>query len=212
MFAIARKTSFFYFTHLCTFCVPAWPALLKGKGGILSMMALFVPAWLSSSVLWSERQESYAFLRMLPVTDQEVVRAKFGLPLVAAIVYWLILAVMVGWAWDSTDEYSAYMALVNLACAVSLPLAACWYILSWRFGVSALTVGVVAFLVIDIILSFVLNVDRRAWVGAPGIPMVRWLADGPWYWQACLFLAAFAAYYGLMRVATRVKAKSDAYL
>jgi hypothetical protein len=31
MLAIARKTSFFYFTHLVTFCAPAWPALMKGK-------------------------------------------------------------------------------------------------------------------------------------------------------------------------------------
>ena len=212
MFAIARKTSFFYFTHLCTFCAPVWPALLKGKGGIISMMAIFVPAWLSSSVLWSEKQESYAFLRMLPVTDHEIVRAKFGLTLAAAFVYWLILSLFTWWAWGSTWEYPAYMALANLSCAVSLPLAACWYIFSWRFGISALTVGVIAFLVLDLIATFVVNVERRRWVGAPGIPTVRWLAEGPWYLQLYLFLLAFAAYYGLMEVAVRVKARSEAHL
>ena len=212
MFTIARKTSFFYFTHLCTFTAPAWPALMKGKGGIISMLAFWVPAWLSSSVLWSERQESYPFLRTLPVTDREIVREKFGLALMAAFVYWLILSILAWWAWGSQWEYPAYMALVNLACAVSLPLVACWYILYWRFGMTALTVGVIAFIVLDIIMVFVLNVDRRNWVGAPGIPAARWLAEGPWYLQFYLILMAVAAYYGLMKVAVLVKQKSEASL
>lgn len=211
MLAIARKTSFFYFTHLVTFCAPAWPAMLKGKGGIVSMLSFWVPLWLSSSVLWSEKQESYALLRMLPVTDREIVRAKFGLALAAAFVYWLFLALFAWWAWESAWEYPYYMALANLTCAVSLPLAACWYIFSWRFGQAALTVGVLAFIVLGIITTFILNVDRRNWVGAPGIPGVRWLAEGPWFLQLGLFLIALAAYYGLMRVAFRVKETCEAY-
>jgi hypothetical protein len=212
MLAVARKTSFFYFTHLVTFCAPAWPALLKGKGGIISMLAFWVPLWISSSVLWSEKQESYALLRMLPVTDREIVRAKFGLALAAAFVYWLILSLFNWWAWDSSWEYPFYMALANLTCAVSLPLTAFWYIFSWRFGQSALTVGVLAFIALAIIPTFALNIDRWDWVGAPGITAARWLAEGPWYLQLCLFLIALAAYYGLMHVAVRVKTKSEAYL
>jgi hypothetical protein len=212
MFTIARKSSFFYFTHLCTFCAPAWPALLKGKGGILSMLAIFVPAWLSSSILWSERLESYAFLRMLPVTEREIVSAKFGLALAAASVYWLILYLFAWWAWGSTWEFPIYTALANLTCAISLPLVAGWYILSYRFGISALTVGVIAFIVLDVAFVFVINVDRGNWVGAPGIPVARWLAAGPWYLQFFLVLIALAAYYGLMEVAVQVKKKYEASL
>ncbi|MBZ5497037.1 MAG: ABC-2 transporter permease [Acidobacteriia bacterium] len=211
MFAIARKTSFFFLTHLGTFSLPAF-LLLKGKGSVISMMAIFVPAWLSSSVLWSEKMESYAFLRMLPVTDREIVRVKFGLALAAAFVYWLILSLLVRAAWGSTWEYPAYVALTNLTCAISLPLVACWYIFYWRFGISALTAGVLAFVVLDVIATFVVNVDHGNWVGAPGIPIIRWLAEVPWYPQLYLFLAAFAAYYGLMEVAIRVKARSEACL
>ncbi len=176
------------------------------------MMAIFVPAWLSSSVLWSENRESYAFLRALPVTDREIVRAKFGLALGAAFFYWLILSLLIRWAWDSSWDYPAYMALANLTCAISLPLVACWYIFHWRFGTSALTVSVIAFVVIDIAVAFIVNVDRGNWVGAPGIPAVRRLAEGPWYLQPLVLLAALAAYYGLMRLAVRVKARSEAYL
>jgi len=103
MFAIARKTSFYYFTHLWTFSLAAL-FVLRGRGGILSMMAILVPAWLSSSVLWSENMESYAFLRTLPVTDREVVRAKFSLALAAAFVYWVILLLLVSSAWGHTGN------------------------------------------------------------------------------------------------------------
>jgi len=212
MFAILRKTSFFYFTHLCTFSAPAWPALMKGEGGILSMMAVFIPAWLSSSVLWSERQESYAFLRTLPVTDREIVRTKFGLVLAAACAYWVILSLLVLSSWGSSWEYPAYMALTNLACALALPLAACWYIVSWRFGVDALTTGVMIFVVLDLAAAFVVNVDNRRWVGAPGIAAARWLAEAPWYFQPAMFLLSLAFYYALMEVAVRVKARSEACL
>ncbi len=212
MFAIARKTSFFYITHLCTFCAPAFPALMKGEGGIISMLAFWVPLWLSSSVLWSEKQESYALLRMLPVTDRQVVRAKFGLPLAATFVYWLILSVFNWWAWNSRWEYPFYVALANLTCALSLPLAAIWHIVSWRFGKSALTVGVLALIVLGIVASFILNLDGREWIGAPGIPAVRWFAEGRGYLQLCLFLASLAAYYGLMQVAVRVKQNSETSL
>ena len=169
-------------------------------------MALFVPVWLSSSVLWSEKQESYAFLRMLQVTDREIVRTKFGLALGAAFLYWLILSLLVRYAWGSTWDYPAYMALANLTCAISLPLAACWYIIHWRFGASALTVSVLIFMVIDVAVTF------RNWVGGQGIPAVRLLAEGPWYLQLLMFVTALAAYFGLMQVAVRVKARSEAYL
>jgi hypothetical protein len=89
---------------------------------------------------------------------------------------------------------------------------ACWYIFSWRFGQSALTVGVMAFIALAIIPTFALNLDRWDWIGAPGIAAARWLAGGPWYLQLCPFLIALAAYYGLMQVAIRVKQKSEASL
>ena len=73
-------------------------------------------------------------------------------------------------------------------------------------------VGVLAFIVLDIAAVFIVTVDRGNWVGAPGIPVVQWLAEGPWYLQLCLFLIALAAYYGLMQVAVRVKQKSEASL
>jgi len=213
MSAILRKSSFFFITHLCTFSVPGLATIPMWENpGIISMMALWVPLWLSSSVLWSERQESYAFLRTLPVTDRQIVRTKFGLALGFIVLYWAILILLIRRSWGATPEYAGYMALASLTCAVSIVLAAFWYIFSWRFGVSALTVVVIAVLVIGFIVALAVNLERLIRTSGIGILAPRWLAEGPWIYQILLFAAALAAYFGLMRVAVRVKEKSEAVL
>jgi glucan phosphoethanolaminetransferase (alkaline phosphatase superfamily) len=176
---------------------------------MLSVMALWVPIWLSSSVLWSERQESYAFLRTLPVTDREIVRTKFSLALGSALLYWLFLALLIRRAWGSTPEYAGYMALASLTCAIAIILSAAWYIFSWRFGIPALTVCVIVFLVIVIITTMAANIERMIHTGGIGILAPRWLAEGPWFYHILLLAAALAAYYGLMQVAVRVKVKRE---
>lgn len=211
MSPILRKSSFFYITHLCTFSIPGLVTIPKWENpGMLSVMALWVPIWLSSSVLWSERQESYAFLRTLPVTDREIVRTKFGLALAFALLYWLFLALLIRRAWGSTPEYAGYMALASLTCAIAIILSAAWYIFSWRFGLPALTVGVIVFLVIVIITTMAANIERMTRTGGIGILAPRWLAEGPWFYHILLLAAALAAYYGLMQVAVRAKVKSEA--
>lgn len=212
MSAILRKGSFFFITHLCTFSIPPLAMLLGQRNrGVLSVMAIWVPVWLSSSILWSERQESYGFLRTLPVTDRQIVRAKFGLALGFAVIYWLVLSLFIRGAWGSTPEYSGYMALAGITCAVSLVLAGGWYIISWRFGPSALTAGVMTFMVLGILGTWIVDVRRAVRIGGIGTFAPRWLAEGPWVYQAVLFSVALAAYYGLMRLAFRVKEESEAF-
>jgi hypothetical protein len=211
MSAILRKSSFFFITHLCTFSVPGLATIPMWESpGMISVMALWVPIWLSSSVLWSERQESYAFLRTLPVTDRQIVRTKFGLALGFAFLYWLWLAFLIRRAWGPTPEYAGYMALATLTCAIAIILVAGWYIFSWRFGLPALTAAVVALLAIVIIATMSTNLERMIRTGGIGILAPRWLSEGPWTYQAALAAAALASYYGLMRLAVRVKEKSEA--
>lgn len=213
MSAILRKSSFFFITHLCTFSIPGLVAIpIWENAGMLSVMALWVPLWLSSSVLWSERQESYAFLRTLPVTDRQVVRAKFGLALGFIVLYWAILALLIRRSWGASPEYAGYMALASLTCSLAVVLAAVWYIVSWRFGTTVLTVAVIALLVIGLIMALAANMERMVKTRGIGILAPRWLAEGPWIYQVLLFAAALAAYFGLMRVAVRVKERSEANL
>ena len=74
MWPIIRRSSFFYLTHLATFSAALlW--LFQGWRAF-EVVPLFIPIWLSSSVLFSEHDESYAFLRTLPVTDRALVQAR----------------------------------------------------------------------------------------------------------------------------------------
>jgi hypothetical protein len=213
MSALARKSSQFFITHLCTFAIPGLIEITASRNrGILWVMALWVPAWLSSSVLWSEKTESYAFLRILPVTDREIVRTKFCLVLGFAMVYWIVLNLFFRLAWGSAPVVSSMQALANLTCAVSLLLAGGWYIFSWRFGASALTVGVMAFIAIVLLGTIIGVFERGIRSPNPGVLFSRQLAEGPWIYQVVMIAAALAAYYGLMRLAVRVKEKSEAYL
>lgn len=213
MSAIARKSSFFFLTHLGTFSLPALSMLWSGRNrGVLAVMALWAPVWLSSSVLWSERQESYAFLRMLPVTDRQIVRTKLGLALGFAFTYWLLLALLVRLAWGSTSEYAGYMALVNLSCSLALALMAGWYVFAWRFGRGALTAGVMAFVVIVILATWAVDVSSLIRTGGIGTLVPRRLAEGFWTYQAGWMVLAMAAYYGLSRLAIRIKERSEASL
>ena len=213
MSAILRKSSFFFITHLGTFSIPGLATIPGWENpGMISVMALWVPLWISSSVLWSERQESYSFLRSLPVTDRQIVRTKFGLALGFILLYWLILALLIRKGWGQTPQYDGYMALASLTCAVSIVLAAGWYLLSWRFGTTVLTVAVIALLAVAIVITMAANIERMIKTSGIGILAPRWLAEGPWIYQALLFAAALAACFGLMRVAVRVKERSEAIL
>jgi hypothetical protein len=211
MSALLKKSSYFFFTHFATFSIPPLFMLLSGKNrGVLAIMSLWIPVWLSSSILWSERMESYAFLRLLPATDRRIVRLKFGLALGFAAAYWLLMTLLIRAAFGSTPEFSGYTALADLTCAISLVLAGGWYVFSWRFGPTALTAAVLIFGAAVILSTWI--VDVKSIVRSAGIDPVapRWLAQGPGILHLALLAAALAVYYGLMRLAVRVKEKSEA--
>jgi ABC-2 family transporter protein len=213
MSAIARKSSYFFLSHLVTFSVPGFAEVFRFHNrGMLWVMALWVPAWFSSAVLWSEKVESYAFLRTLPVTDREIVRTKFGLTLGFATVYWLILFLYGRVVLGTTPAGSSFQALAVLICAVSLLLAGGWYLFSWRFGPTALTVAVLVFIVLVLFGTLAGVFEGGIRSPEPELFFSRQLSEGPWIYQALVAAAALAAYYGLMRAAVRVKEKSEAYL
>src|SRR4030042_4298146 len=92
MWPIIRRNAFWYFTHLMTFGFPLYNFVFnEGRRGYIVFLTLMAPVWLCSAVLWSERQESYAFLRMLPVRDGAIAQAKLRLGLAGVFVYWLLL-------------------------------------------------------------------------------------------------------------------------
>jgi len=112
VWTIIRRNAFWYFTHLITFGFPLFNFVFnEGRRGYLVYLTFMAPVWLCSSVLWSERIESYAFLRMLPVRDGDIARAKLRLGLAAVVVYWLLLLLYSLLAWGASPAFAGRLLL-----------------------------------------------------------------------------------------------------
>jgi hypothetical protein len=210
MLRIFRKSSLFYITHLITFSLFGLP-LLQNRLGVIPVMALLMPLWVSSSVLFSEREESYGFLRLLPVTDGMIVRTKFTLALLAVFAYWSLMTYVTLHLCLGTDYLAPNLALINVCTVVGLLLAACWYICIWRIGTSIMVIVILAYMAMNLIGAMVLLAAAGA--GAPLLAdrllLSRLLAAAPWYGHVLVLLMALAAGYGLMRLGIRVKSGNE---
>jgi hypothetical protein len=209
------KSSPFYLSHMLTFSLLGLP-LLAGEAGVVPIMAMLIPVWVSSSVLFSELRESYGFLRTLPLTDREVVGAKFLLALGAVAVYWVAMIWITVQTGIGTPLFPRNLALVHLSVIFSLLAAACWYIGIWLFGTTVMTIVVVTFMVVGTIGSIVLRFgpagSPAAWAMIHELVLVRLLAASPWFVYVLLAVVALLAYYALMRLAVRVKRTSEAHI
>lgn len=212
MVPIIRRSSFFYLTHLATFC-----GLLLGlfRGWhAFEVVPVFMPIWLSGSVLFSERDESYAFLRTLPVTDRAMVRAKFGILLSASAAYWLAFT---GVAIALSDRLSfGYPAgvFITLTWGFSLLLAAVWQIAIWRLGQPLMTWFIVGYMACNMFaaIPYIVSLSRGEWEGFWESTTILWLARTPGITLALTIAVVLAAFYGLMQVGVRVKQSSEACL
>lgn len=211
MFPIIQRSSPLYLTHFVTFTMMAGPILLD-KPRILWVAAMLLPVWMSSSVLWSEREESYGFLRTLPVTDGEIVRSKFTLAALAVGVYWLILLVISVRVAELTNEFFPSLTLIHVCCGFSLVIAACCYLGIWRWGIGIMTPVILGFMFLNIVLALWVNFGRR--IGdlsrAPGMSVVRYLSEAPWYLSLLFLILAVLAYYVLMQLGIRIKKAAEA--
>ena len=186
--------------------------LLMDKPADFSVVTMLLPVWLCSSVLWSEREESYGFLKTLPVTDRDIVRSKFTLAALALVIYWLILLVTSVRVAELTNGVFPSLTLVYLCCGVSFLIACCCYIGIWRFGVSVMTPLILAFMFLNIVLALWVNSGRRMGdlPSAPGMSVVRYLAEFPWYLSGLIALLAVLTFYALMQLGIYVKKTTEA--
>jgi hypothetical protein len=212
MYAVLKKTSPLYCSHLMTFSLMGWPALFGGQF-VAAGMAGFIVVWISSSVVFTELHENNAFLRMMPLTDREIVQTKFSLAFVAVLVYWLILAFFVFTAAPVGAE-KWMLALATLGAGVALPAAAVWYIFIWLVGrkvaiiVFANMMGLTLFTII--ILSATHPEFREFfWANVDELQIASRLESGGILLHLTTAFVAVLAYYGMMQVAVRVKERSE---
>jgi len=212
---ILRRSSFYYATSVVTYMALMGRYFITRSWPVFEIIPLFMPVWLAAALLASESDESYAFLRTLPVAERSVARRKFLLILIAAAVEWLLM-VLVAWlrTGDGVATGSTFV-FVTLVCGAGMLVAGGLQIAIWRFGVAAvrppLIVAMAIVLVMLILHTFALKrVD--AWFAFSQFGPVDWLGGAPWLSNAALVLLALAAYSRLERLGVRVKSSSEAHL
>lgn len=212
---ILRRSSFFYLSHVVVFAgvlgrymgADPWPAF--------EVIPLFMPVYLASSVLFSEKGESYAFLRTLPVTDRTIVRTKLGLILGLAVAYWLfMMLVALARSSDGTTGPSTFV-YITVVCGYGFVLGASCQIGIWRFGQSAMAGVIAGIMGVSLALAIVHTASLRRspdWPVLTRLSAIEWLANAPWLSVVVLAGLCIAAFWGLMRIGVRVKATSEACL
>ncbi len=212
---IIRRSLILYLTHFMTWFGILGRFLFFRDWTGFEIIPLFMPVWLASSVVFTERDESYAFLRTLPVTDRRVVQCKFGLILGASAVYWLF---MMGAALVRSDGPVAgptvpvYITIVSIC---GLLVGACLQMLVWRLGASIATGAGIVFMVLSLTLTIIHTASLNSapdWPVLTSTAAVEWLAGAPWLSIPVLGGLALLAFYGLLRMGVRVKASSEACL
>jgi hypothetical protein len=210
MLSIFINRLFFYVSHLVTFSLIGLP-LLKRQIGVIPVMAMLIPVWVSSTVLWSEREESYGFLRTLPVTDKEIVRTKFTLVALVVLVYFLLTTAAVVQYCHGTPYLAHNMALVEVGAIVALIAAACWFVGIWLFGIGAMIIFILSFMFLGLASAILLRFGdgRDLWCAAYDLIPVDLLARAPWYVDGLVLLLGLLGYYVLMQLAVKVKRASE---
>ena len=212
---ILRRSSFTYLTTLLTYCALLGRFLVTRDWTAFEIIPLFMPVWLASAMLFSERDESYAFLRALPVADAVVVRTKFRLILTFATIQWLLMTMAALFRTDDGAAGASVLVYVALICAAALLVVACLQIGIWRYGLSVMTAVIMVFILVGLALVIVHMASLKYeshWPALSRLAVVEWLGGAPWLSIAAIAAVALVAFFGLMRAGLRVKASSEAYL
>lgn len=174
------------------------------------MMGFFLVAGVAAAVINSELRDSfgggYQFLQSLPLTDSEIVQAKFMAALFDIGVSWLLVCIAFSVLPGGPGILSlslSYITLWSLCTCIGVSL---WYAFVYRFGFEksavALTLALLGFLLpLSLILDQVLDFPDT--LGFP--PLVYSLAQSQWITWAILCVSTLFLYFGLFRIAVGLK-------
>jgi hypothetical protein len=212
---ILRRSSFYYVTSALTYLVIMGRYLLTRDWTAFEIIPLFMPVWLVSALLASDDGERYAFLRMLPVADRDVAKAKFALLLASAAFQWVLMTMVALARRGEGTAGPATLVYLTVVCSFGLLAAAGCQIAIWRYGLPTMKpimiAGIIAGIAFAIIhLASLRNVDD--WPAFSQVGPVEWLARAPWISSVVLAALALLAYRAVMQVGVRVKASSEAHL
>jgi len=212
---VYRRSTKFYLWSALTYLALMGRYMITRDWPVFEIIPLFMPIWLVSALLASEDDERYAFLRMLPVPDGDVARAKFVLILGSSAFQWIL---MTGAALARMDEGIAdpsTLVYLTLVCAFGLLASAGYQIAVWRYGISTMKPVLIASIIAGIAFAIIhlaslKNVDD--WPALSRSAVVEWLGGAPWISNVVLAALALLGFRALLRAGVRVKAASEAHL
>jgi hypothetical protein len=181
------------------------------------MFSFFLLVGVCGSLINRELNEhtskAYTFLRTLPITDKEIVVAKFSLSLFDTCICWLLFLVTMLLLEGSSAQYAVNAAYVTLWALLTLIVAALWQVGIYYFGMgkTAITLTILLlffFLPLSLILDQAFEFENT--LGFP--PYIHALATTHWSVWPLLAGVVLLLYYGLLRLAVRIKRTSEVYL
>lgn len=162
---------------------------------------------------FAETTGHYSFLRTLPVTDREIVTAKFALALFDVCLCWSLVMLGLALFESSAEQLAVHAAYISLWCCLALVITSLWLIGIYGIGMGKIGLAMMVLLIFVLLpLSLVLDqgFDFHETLGFPGpvyeLSRLHWSV---WLLLPCLVLLM---HYGFLRIAARIKAASDVYL
>jgi len=175
-------------------------------GGMWATLAVLVGA--INGEMIEEKMHGYAFLRILPIKDRDIVMSKFLMAGLTACVFVVQINILFGFLPGPAHLFALGRILIPLSAGLALLAAALLYVLAFRIGFSRfIKIAWGAFFVIILspilILEFVLlkiDLDYGQIINSIiSLPWMVWLVVG---------LAFIASYFGLMSLAVKAKEAS----
>ncbi len=208
MLAILRQYGLLYITHFFTFSLTIIGPFAKGNHRMYFVPMLLLPVWVTSSVLWSERQGSEQFLKTLPATNREIVRWKFSMLTGACVIYWLLMFAFASMARPEPAMMGVYMRFITYSAVSAYSLGLLAYVGIWFFGKNPMTAVIVLFILTWTVFSIsVITATKAGRYGSlTELPLVSMVAHLPWYSPFVFVALAGIAFWGFKEVAVRVRA------
>jgi len=207
MVAILRQYGFFYLSHFFTFFLLVFGPVYSGNRELFFVPMMLLPVWVTSTVLWSERQGSEQFLKTLPATNREIVRWKFTMLSVATCVYWVIMFAFANVARADPALFAIFMRFITYSAVSAFSLGLLAYIGIWFFGKNPMTAVIVLFMLVWTVFTITVISAFKAghYRTVADLPLVSMVAPMPWYASLILVALAAIAFWGFTEVGVRIR-------
>ena len=185
---------------------PFDPAIILFQG---QMMIYGIGAGLLNSEQLEEKCQGYKFLRILPISDREIIVSKFAVLLITTIILVCFNCISYFLIEENSDLFTFGRTFLLFCGNLSLIIGSFLYIFIFRFGAAKfikigwiimVSVMIVPILVIEIVLPEI-NIDFQG--------ILQTMAGLHWLLWILVTLLVITAYYVLMGLAVKARLAKD---